>query len=69
MRLADLFPLALPLNLAPDGAGRIFYDGDRVLACDLENRFQVARHAHLVNAQNGTRAFAEGGFDLRADQC
>ncbi|SRR5579862_4307710 len=65
MRLSDPFPGVFPEDLAADGACSIFDHGEIVLAGNLQNRLQVAGHADLVNAEDCSRAAADGGLDFR----
>ena len=43
-------------NFTADCAGCIFDDAKIVPSCDLHDGFHVARHAHLMYAQNRARA-------------
>src|SRR5215475_7220340 len=63
MRLTDFFPDAVPENFAADRAGGVFDNGDSMSSCHLEHRFQIAGHAHLMNAQDGSRPLTDGTFD------
>ena len=44
--------LAVPEDLAADGAGGVLDDGQAVAPADLDRRAQVAGHAQLVDAQD-----------------
>jgi hypothetical protein len=63
MRLTDLFPIVIPENFTPDGAGRILDDRQFVLAPNLQNLAQVARHTHLMDAQDSPSSLANGSLE------
>src|ERR1700730_7156583 len=57
---SNRLPLPIDLNFAAGSAGRILDDGYPVSVCDLKKCGQVARHPHLVDRQDGTRARSYG---------
>src|SRR4051794_10106668 len=53
VRLSDLFPVAVPQNLATDCAGCILDQRERVFAGNCDKVGKIAWHAHLVHADDG----------------
>ena len=62
-RTADLFPLAIHENFAGDCAGCIFDQHEAMMAGNVDDPTKVARHAHLVHAENGTSFWGYGRLD------
>ncbi len=68
VRLADFLPAFARKNFASDRAGGVFHNWNVVTAPYLNDRFQIARHPHLVNAQDRFRPLSERLLDqLRID--
>ena len=60
-----LQPFRSEADLAADGAGGVLDDWQIVGARNGQNRGQIARHSHLVDAQYGSRAPGDGSIQGR----
>ena len=58
MGFANSLPLSADPNLASSCAGSIFDQSNFMTICDTDKGRQVARHPHLVNSQNCSRAIS-----------
>src|ERR1700730_14742943 len=63
-RPSDLLKLAIPCDLAAHRARRILHYGKAMTAGNLEDSSEIARHPHLVHAQNGACMWRQDGLDL-----
>src|SRR5205823_11989269 len=60
---ADLLPPSIPEDRAANGAGCVLDHRNAVLSDDSDHASHVARHAHLVHAQDRSGPFCDGGLD------
>ena len=65
VRPADLLPLAVPKNLAADRARGVLDERNAVATSQGNEAAQVAGHANLMHAQDGSGARRDGLFDER----